>query len=329
MDRPRINFACSLYDRMQALHSGEVKPEGMDLEFVPMEWARQIFDRMAGEQAFDASELSSSEFIARKDANQCPFVALPVFPSRTFRHNTIWINRKSGINKPKDLEGKRIGVPLYTMTAAVWQRGHLTDDYGVDFSGVRWVQGAINSAGAHGDPTVLPLLKPVNIEINHSGKSLSDLLSEGSIDATIGTSNPDSRKTNPDVQRLFPDFKEVEKDLYKRTGVFPIMHLVAIRKEVYEKHPRIAQSLYDAFCESKHLALKRMRHFGALRSMLPWMTAEVDEIDAVFGYDPWPYGLKANHATIATLNRYLAEQHLIRAPLDIDSIFVPVSETRS
>ena len=328
MANPKITFACSLYDRMQALHTGEVKPEGVDLEFIPVEWARQIFDRMAGEQAYDVSELSSSEFISRKDANQCPFVALPVFPSRTFRHNTIWINKKSGIKTPKDLEGKRIGVPLYTMTAAVWQRGQLTDDYGVDFSGVTWVQGAINSAGAHGDPTVLPLLKPVNVEVNHSGKSLSDLLSEGAIDATIGTNNPDSRRTNPDVQRLFPDFKAVEKDVYKRTGVFPIMHLVAIRKEVYEKHPHIAQSLYDAFCESKMLALKRLRHFGALRSMLPWLTAEVDEIDEVFGYDPWPYGVEANLATIANLNRYLAEQNLIRAPLDINSIFVKVNETR-
>ena len=328
MSNPKITFACSLYDRMQALHTGEVKPQGMDLEFIPVEWARQIFDRMAGEQAFDASELSSSEFFARKDAGQSQFVALPVFPSRTFRHNTIWINRKSGIRKPKDLEGKRIGVPLYTMTAAVWQRGHLMDDYGVNFSGVRWVQGAINSTGAHGDPTVLPLLKPVALEVNHSGKSLSDLLSEGSIDAMIGTNNPDSRKTNPDVQRLFPDYKEVEKDLYKRTGVFPIMHLVAIRKEVYEKNPQIAQSLYDAFCESKQFGLKRMRHFGALRAMLPWMTSEVDEIDEVFGYDPWPYGIEANRATITAMNRYLAEQNIIRAPLDLNSIFVPVDEGR-
>ncbi len=328
MDKPKINFACSLYDRMQALHSGEVKPEGVDFEFISVEWARNIFDRMSGSQEFDASELSTSEFISRRDAGQCPFVALPVFPSRTFRHSYIWINKRSGIRAPGDLEGKRIGVPLYTMTAAVWIRGHLMDDYGVDFAGVRWIQGAINSAGAHGEPNVLPLLKPVIIEVNHSGKSLSDLLSEGAIDALIGTNNPDSRRTNPQVQRLFPDFKALEQDLYKRTGVFPIMHLVAIRKEVYERHPQIAQSLYDAFCESKQLALKRMRHFGALRSMLPWMNAEVDEIDEVFGYDPWPYGLEANRATISTLNRYLAEQNLIRAPLDINSIFVPVGETK-
>ena len=281
------------------------------------------------EQAFDMSELSSSEFFARKDANQCPFVALPVFPSRTFRHNTIWINKKSGIRKPKDLEGKRIGVPLYTMTAAVWQRGHLSDDYGVDFSSVKWIQGATNSSGAHGDPTVLPLLKPVNIEINHSGKSLSDLLSEGSIDACIGTSNPESRLSNPDVVRLFPDFKEVEKDVYRRTKVFPIMHLVAIRKDTYEKNPAIAQSLYDACCESKALALKRLRHFGALRSMLPWLTAEIHEIDEVFGGDPWPYGVAANRPTLTTLSRYLAEQKITRAPLDVDSVFVKVNETRT
>jgi 4,5-dihydroxyphthalate decarboxylase len=320
----KLSFACSLYDRMQSLYTGEVKPEGFDLDFVAVEWARTIFDKMSGEQAFDASELSSSEFISRLAAGQCPFVAIPVFPSRIFRHSFIWINARSGIRSPRDLAGKRIGVPLYTMTAAIWIRGHLEDDYGVDLSGVHWVQGAINEAGSHGQPTVMPLLKPVDIEINHSDKSLSDLLSEGRIDAMIGTNHPLSRKTNPDVQRLFPDYPAVEKAYYRKTGVHPIMHLVAIRKEVYERNPAVAKSLYEACCKSKRIAMQRMRHLGAPRTMLPWMGAEVDEIDAVFGEDYWPYGVERNRATLEKLTQYMVQQSLIAEAPKLDDIFVPI-----
>ena len=176
----------------------------------------------------------------------------------------------------------------YTMTAAIWQRGHLENDYGVDLSTIHWVEGAINSAGSHGVPTIIP--PGTKFEVNKSGKSMSDLLAEGKVDATIGTHLPDSRFTSPDVVRLFPDFKEVEKAYYKRTGIFPIMHLIAIKRDVYEKNPFIAQSLYRAFNESKKAALVRMRNYSALRFMLPWLPAELDELDEVFGADPWTYG---------------------------------------
>jgi 4,5-dihydroxyphthalate decarboxylase len=324
---PKVRFASNLYDRMQALHTGEVQAEGVDLQFTPVESAREIFDRMAARQEFDAAEFSSSEFISRLDAGQCPFVAIPVFPSRTFRHSFVWYNARSGIMSPKDLAGRRIGVPLYTMTAAIWIRGHLERDFGVDLSGVKWVQGAINQPGPHGDPTVMPLLKPVPIEQSAGGKSLSDLLDEGKIDALIGTNHPDSRYRNPDIRRLFPDFKEVEKDYYKRTGVFPIMHLVAIRKDVYERNPEIAKGLYEAFCKSKNIALKRMRHLGAPRYMLPWLSSALDEVDEVFGADPWPYGIERNRATIETLAQYLSDQSLIRAPKRAEEIFVPVNSS--
>jgi 4,5-dihydroxyphthalate decarboxylase len=324
MTLPRIRFACGLYDRMQPLYTGEVKPEGVDLDFVAVESARNIFDRMAGSQEFDASEFSSSEFVARLSAGKCPFVAIPVFPSRVFRHSFAWINARSGIRTPKDLEGRRIGVPLYTMTAAIWIRGHLMRDYGVDLSGVKWVQGAINEVGAHGEPSVMPVLKPVSVEQNTSGKSLSQLLDEGRIDAIIGTNHPESRRHNADIRRLFPDYKEVEKDYYRRTGVFPIMHLVAIRKEVHERHPEVAKSLYEAFCKSKNIALKRMRHLGAPRYMLPWMGAEIDEIDAVFGEDPWPYGIERNRATMETMIGYLHEQSVIARPFRLEDVFVDV-----
>ena len=301
----RLSFACGLYDRMLPLYTGEVQPEGIDLDYVAIDSPRDIFDRMAGGLEFDVAEMSSSEFISRKSAGKCPFVAIPVFPSRVFRHGFIAINRGSGIRTPRDLEGKRIGVPLYTMTAAIWIRGHLQHEYGVDLSTIHWVQGSINSPGAHGNPSVLPPVKSVPIEINDGGKSLSQLLDDGAIDATIGTSLPLAIRHNPEIRRLFPDFREIEKKFYARTGIFPIMHLVAIRRDVYEKHPIIATSLYKAFCESKDRALAKMRYTGALRYMLPWMTADLDEIDEVFGGDPWPYGVAANTPTLEALVTYM------------------------
>jgi 4,5-dihydroxyphthalate decarboxylase len=321
-----LTFACGLYDRMQPLYTGEVKPEGIDLDFLAIEAPRIIFDRMSGKQEFDASELSSSEFITRLSAGDSPFVALPVFPSRVFRHGFITINRRSGIRTPKDLEGRRVGVPLYTMTAAIWMRGHLQHDYGVDLSGIHWVEGSINSPTGHGEPSVLPLLREVPITRNRSGKSLSQLLDEGEIDAILGTTLPDARRHNPDIVRLFPDFREVEKDYYRRTGIFPIMHLVAIKRETYERHPFIGQSLYRAFCEAKRVALARMRNLAALRYMLPWLPDDLDELDAVFGDDPWPYGIEANRKTLATMMQYMVEQGVLEAELPVEDLFVPVDE---
>lgn len=323
-----ITFACGLYDRMQALYTAEVQPEGIDLNFINIDAPRKIFDRMSGNQEFDVSELSSSEFITRLSAGQCPFVALPVFPSRAFRHGFIAINTRSGIRSPKDLEGKRIGVPLYTMTAAIWIRGHLEHDYGVDLSNVHWVEGAINGPTTHGEPSVLPMVREVPITRNQSGKSLSQLLDEGQLDAIIGTTLPDARRHNPDIRRLFRDFREVEKAYYRRTGIFPIMHLIAIKRSTYERNPFIAQSLYRAFYESKQVGLAKMRNLAALRYMLPWLGDDLDELDAVFGDDPWPYGVEANRTTLATMMQYMVEQGVLKTELPVDELFVPFEDVR-
>src|SRR5437660_1455506 len=258
MAKLQLTFASALYDRMQPIYTGEVPVDGIDLNFIRIEQPRPIFDRMSAAQEFDVAEYSSSEYIQRYANKQCPFIAIPVFPSRCFRHGFIAINKKSGIKKPKDLEGKRVGVPLYTMTAAIFIRGLLQHEYGVDFEKIHWVQGAVNHAGSHGDPHVLPLLKPVPIEQAPRGRSLSDLIEEGFVDATLGTSLPESIRTNPNVGRLFPDYVELEKDYYRRTRIYPIMHLIAIRREIYERYPFIATSLYNAFERSKRIALKKM-----------------------------------------------------------------------
>ena len=322
----QIVFAGGLYDRMQALYTGEVRPKGIDLKFVINDEPRDIFNRMLGTQEYDVSEMSSSDFIARLsvEGERCPLVALPVIPSRVFRHSFITINEESGIRSPKDLEGRRIGVPRYSMTAAVWMRGHLQHEYGVDLSTIQWVEGAINKPGDHGDPPLLPLLRDIPIERNRESKSLSQSLDEGWIDALLGTALPDSRRHNPRIRRLFTDFRRVEKDYYRRTGIFPIMHMIAIRRSTWEANPFIAGSLYRAFEESKQVALKHMRHLAALRYMVPFLADDLEEIEALFGDDPFPYGVEANRHNLETLMRYMVEQGILKAAMPVERLFVPI-----
>jgi len=317
-----ITFACGLYDRMLALQTGEIKADGIDLNFLVMDSPREIFDRMTNGLEFDACEMSSSEFVSRYAAKKLPFVALPVFASRVFRHGFIVVNRKF-ITSPKELAGKRIGVPLYTQTAALFIRGLMQHDLGVDLSGIEWVQGAINEPGGYGNPSVMPLLKPTNIVQNQSGKSLSDLLAAGDIQAIIGSNLPRSLKRHPDVVRLFPDYRAREQDYYRRTGIFPIMHLIVIRNDVYERHPFVAKSLYAAFCAAKDRAWEKMRFSGTLRYMLPWLPDDIEEIDALFGGDCWPYGVEPNRPTLEALVGYMADQGLIPEPVPIEKLFVP------
>src|SRR6516225_8262254 len=299
MAKLQLSFACGLYDRMQPLYTGEVKAEGIDLNFIAIDQPRPIFDRMAGGEEFDVAEFSSSEFVQRFARKQCPFVAIPVFPSRAFRHGFIAVHRKAGISTPKDLEGKRVGVPLFTMTAAIYINGLLQHEYGVDLRNIHWVQGAMNTGGAHGTPTVLPLLKPMPIEQNTSNKSMSDLIEERAVDATLGTSLPEAIRSNPD------------------------MHLVAIRKQLYERYPLIATSLHNAFCESKKITLEKMFNLRALRYMTPFLMRDIDEIYELFDGDPWPYGVEPNRPTLEAFVTYLTDQSLIAAPVSVDDLFVP------
>ena len=318
-----MTFACGLYDRMTALYTGEVRPVGIDLNFIAVNDPRALFDRMAARQEFDASEMSTSEYVSRFAAGKCPFVAIPAFPSRMFRHGFITVDSRV-VKTPKDLEGKRIGIQLYTMTAAVWIRGLLQHDHGVDLSNVQWVEGATEEPRPHGNPTVLPPLKPISIVANTSGKSLSELLEAGDIQAVVGADVPSAIRRVPHVKRLFPDFRAEEKAYYRRTKIFPIMHLVVLRREFHERHPFAATSLFNALEESRSLAQRRMRYIGALRYMLPWLPAELDEIDEVFGGDPWPYGIEPNRPTLEALVRFLADQSMIAAPVKLEDLFVPV-----
>lgn len=326
MSRLKLTFACGVYDRTEALRTGDVAVEGIDLNFLAIEAPREIFDRMGGRQEFDVAEFSSSEFISRLARGGCPFVALPVFPSRVFRHGYIFINTRRGIRTPKDLEGKRVGLPLYTQTAAIWVRGHLMHEFNVDVATIRWVEGAVEKAGAHGRAHAPALLRPVQIERNAGAEPLGALLARGAIDALIGSRKPDELGRHPDVARLFPDYRRRERELYQRTKIFPIMHLIAIRRDLYERQRWIAQSLYDAFVESKRRARSRMRYAGSLSAMLPWLIDDVEEIDELFGGDAFPYGIEANRPTLQALVAYMVEQHFIARPVPIEDLFVPLAD---
>jgi 4,5-dihydroxyphthalate decarboxylase len=325
--RLALTFACCRYDRMEAIREGEVVPEGIELNCITLRSGRQIFDRMVGGQEFDVAELSASEFISLMGRGDCPFMALPVFPSRVFRHGYIFINTRRGIRTPKDLEGRRIGVPLYTQTAAIWARGLLAHAFGVDLASIRWVEGAVEKAGSHGRPHAPPLLRPVAIERNSSGEPLGALLARGEIDALIGSRKPNELGRHPDVARLFPDHRAREPQYYEETRIFPIMHLIAIRRDLYERQRWIATSLYNAFVASKRRALERMRYAGSLAAMLPWLIDEVEEIDRIFGGDAFPYGIAANRPTLEALVAYMVEQHFIARPMAIEELFVPLAGT--
>jgi 4,5-dihydroxyphthalate decarboxylase len=317
-----VTFGCGLYDRMIPLYTGEVEPEGIDLTFVPVDVPSEIFGRMLDGE-YQAGEMSSSDFLRRTSAGTCPFVAIPAFPSRVFRHAMICVNRTAGIAAPKDLEGKRVGVPDFPMSAALWIRGLLQHEYGVDLSKIVWVQNApFYPVG--GDALHRALAAKFTIETNTTGKSLEELLDAGAIDAFIGADIPEGMRKSPHVRKLFPNFKELEQDYFRRTKMFPIMHTVVIRREVYEANPFVAQSLYDALDRSKSIARQRMRYMGTLRYMLPWMIAEIEELETLFDGDPFVYGLKPNRATLETALGYLADQALLTAPVDLDRAFVDV-----
>ncbi|PNS18449.1 hypothetical protein CAC42_6266 [Sphaceloma murrayae] len=318
-----LTLACAPYDRMISLLTGETRPMGIDLRFLPIDHPRDVFDRFVTTSDFDLAELSASEYITMHAAGDRRFIALPVFPSRAFRHSFIAVN-SDRIKKPKDLEGKRIGVQHYTMTAAVWQRGILTDEYGVDLSGVEWVEGKMEGPGSHGKPGSLAPPAGVRIVRNEdTSRSLSDLLRDGDVDATIGA-DPPACLGRGRITRLWPDFKREEKEFYKRTKIFPIMHLVAIRREVYEKKSWIATSLFEAFDKSKDLARKRMESTSALRYMLPWLPEALDDIKETFGEDCWPYGVEANRVTLEALVEYLHDQGLITRTMPIEELFAVV-----
>lgn len=324
MVKVALRLACWDYDRTRPLFDGKVKPEGIDLTMLCLR-PRETFDRMLHHKEFDVSELSLASYIALKAGADCPFVAIPVMLSRAFRHSCIFVNTDSGIFRPHDLIGKRVGVPQYGQTAAVYVRGFLQHDYGVHPRDVRWFWRPPKDSPQR---MLIPLSLPVEIQLDviPPGQDLAEMLEGGDLDALVTPYIPEPfRRGSPRVRRLFPAFKAVELDYYRRTHIFPIMHVVAIRKDIYDKHPWVAGSLYNAFSQAKEQALADLYDSDALRVTLPWLLDEIEENRGLLGNDFWPYGLERNRPTLEAAAQYVVEQGISTRKVKIEELFA--SET--
>jgi 4,5-dihydroxyphthalate decarboxylase len=315
----RVTLACGATDRTMPLIVGDVRPAGIDLTFLRM-YPEEVFWRMTRHAEFDAAEMSMSSYILRRSRGDDAVVAIPVFTSREFRQSCIWVRADAGIETPPDLKGKRMGVPEYQMTAAVWIRGFLSDDFGVAPGDMQWYCGGLYQPGRE---EKLPISIPgVDLRAIGANQTLSDMLLAGELDAVMGP-RPPRGFPGRRVRRLFADFRQVEAEYFKRTRVFPIMHTVVVRRDLLDREPWVARSLYDAFCESKRRAMAELAEPVVLSVTLPWQIAEVESTRELMGDDYWPYGVEPNRVALETLMRYSCQQGLAERPLPVESLFVP------
>ena len=324
MSKLRMSFGCWNYDRTRALMDGRVQPDGIDLNYLNMP-VEETFFRMLRNKEFDVAEMSLSSYTVSLFSEARPFIAIPIFPSRFFRHSCIYVNAVSGIKEPKDLIGKRIGNPEYQMTAPAWIRGILQDEYNVPVDSVTYFTGGEEEPGRS---EKLKLNLPPNIKVERIGplQTLSAMLASGEIDALYTARMPSSYlSSGGKVKRLFESYVDVERAYFRKTKIFPIMHTVVIRREVYEQNRWVAQALYKAFCESQAETYRDLYETAALKTMLPWLTAHVEDARAEMGDDFWPYGFEKNHATLDTFLRYSFEQGLSKRKLNPEDLFAPES----
>ncbi|MBB6192560.1 4,5-dihydroxyphthalate decarboxylase [Sphingobium wenxiniae] len=278
---------------------------------------------MIRNREFDVAEMSMSSYCVTLGREDPGFIAIPVFPSRFFRHAGIFVSAKSGIEKPADLVGKRIGVPEYQLTAPVWIRGILQDEYGVDPSSVTYFFGGEEEPGRE---EKLKINLPEKFKVIPIGpeQTISRMIADGELDAVYAPRAPSTFYSEPDkVRRLFPDFVAVEKAYFAKTGIFPIMHVVAIRRDVYEKNRWVAQALYKAFVEAQKLVYEQLMVSASLKTMLPWQIAAVEDTIATMGKEWWPYGIDRNRHVIETFTRYHHEQGLSPRQLTVEDMFAP------
>jgi 4,5-dihydroxyphthalate decarboxylase len=304
------------------LRDGRVQVDGIDLNYLDLP-VEETFFRMLRHGEFDAAEMSLSSYVMSLFRPDRPFIAIPVFPSRAFRHSCIFVHGASTIREPRDLAGSRIGTPEYQMTAGVWLRGIVAEEYGVAVESPTYVTGGLEQPGR---PEKQPLDLPPRIQVQRIGaaETLSAMLADGTIDALYTPRTPSSfRGGTGRVRRLFENFIEVERDYFRRTRIFPIMHTVVIRRDVYERAPWVAQSLFKAFSEAQQATYANLIETAALKVMLPWLPAHVEETRREMGEDFWPYGLEPNRHVLDTFLRYSFEQGLAKQRLRPEDLFAP------
>lgn len=322
MARLRLTLACWDYDRTRALADGTVAVEGVDLVYLTLP-VEETFFRMLRNREFDCAELSLSSYVMSLERKEPPFIAIPVFPSRMFRHSGIYVSTASGITQPGQLVGKRVGNPEYQLTAHVWIRGILAEEYGVPVDSVEYLTGGLEEPGRI-EKQKIDLPAGIRIRSIEPKQTLAQLLADGKIDAIYAPRTPSTLRTRPDaVRRLFEDYAATEREYYRRTRVFPIMHTVAIRREVYERNPWCAQALYKAFVAAQRKTYGDLEEVAALKTMLPWLPAHVAETKRELGEDWWPYGLAPNRHVLETFLRYHHEQGLSKRRRAPEELFAP------
>jgi 4,5-dihydroxyphthalate decarboxylase len=322
MSMLKLTLACWNYDRTRALADGRVRPEGIELNYLVLP-VEETFFRMARHREFDVAEMSLSSYVVSLFHPEPPFVAIPIFPSRAFRHSSIYVHAPSGIKDPKDLVGKRIGCPEYQLTACVWIRGTMADEYGVPVASATHVVGGQEEPGRQ-EKLRIDLPASIRIERIGQAETLASMLERGEIDALYTPRMPSTfRNGTGRIRRLFEDFQTVEREYFRRTAIFPIMHVIAIRRDVYERDRWIAQSLQKAFTAAQAETYADFSETSALKTMLPWLTAHVEETRREMGDDFWPYGLDRNRHVLTTFLRYSHEQGLAKRSLDPCELFAP------
>jgi len=324
----KLEIAFWNYDRTRALADGTVKIDGVDATFHTARIVTEIFGNMIRDREYDVSELGLTYFLRTMDFDDPPFLAIPVFPNRCFRHSAIYINKASGIERPQDLAGKTIGeLALYGHDAGVMPKGLLADEFGVTPDQCRWVVGGIDFPMQPID--FVPHAQPGNVEVTWAaeGTDLGAMLEAGEIDALISADVPRCViEKSPKVGRLFEDYETAERDYYRRTGIFPIMHTVVLKKELANDHPAVAASVYQGFCDAKHAMTEqyvKAMTFNNMATMIPWLGKLIGDNRCLLGDDWWPYGLNANRKAIDTYLRYHFEQGLSKRRLTCEDIFVP------
>ena len=310
MHKLKLTLACGRYDRTQPLIDGRVEPEGVDLTFLPLR-PGETFWRMLNHGEFDVSEMSLSSYAILCSEGDTRFTAIPVFPSRVFRHSAIYLRANSRVERPQDLKGKRIGVGDYQMTAAVWVRGLLMHEYDVRPSDVTWVTGR----------PVRAITPPrgIRLETMPADTTLESMLERKEIDALVSVMIPAG--LGKTVRRLFRNPRDVEREYFQRTRIFPIMHTLVLKTPLYEENPWLAVSFYRAFCRARDVAYQWMYDTDALPVSLPWVINEIEETHSVFGAQIWDYSIEGSRQTLDALVQYLHEQQLSRRRMSVEELF--------
>jgi 4,5-dihydroxyphthalate decarboxylase len=317
----KLTLACvPNYDRTGPFLSGDVSPDG--IQFTPSVFHKpgELFRRVAQDAEFDVSEMSVSTFMAMLSRGDTRYVGLPVFPRRAFRHAFLWINTGSGIKRPEDLKGRRVGVTEYQQTASMWIRAFLADDYGVTPESVIWVPGGLDEDEP--ERYAINLDSRFRMEPAPEGRALAEMLEKGDIDCLIGARIPDGFKRGvPQIKRLFENFFEVEQDYYRRTGWFPIMHMMVLRRSIYEEHPWTGRAISDAFETVRSTGWRRLCDLSSYACQLPWLLPYIEQTREYFGDDPFPYGVRPNARTLEYMYDQSYSQGLTSPRLQLGDMF--------